>query len=234
MPSYNCIVVEPEIEGNLGFLARTMANFEIEELVLVNPQFQIGEEARNRAVHAQEIIDNARIFESMEGALDTVDFAVGTTGIEASSSNPVRKSITPEEVAERASEVEGDIGIVLGRESKGLSNQELERCDLVAKVPTSEEYPVMNITHAAAVIFYQLFKERGENKDRKASDRSQKKVLENIFKDTVELLGLDPEEQERSSRVLRNFVGRSFLDRREANTLIGTLKKVNQKLGEKK
>lgn len=234
MADYSCIVVEPEIEGNLGFLARTMANFEIEEMVLVNPQFQIGEEARNRAVHAQDMIENARIVDSMEKALDMVDFAVGTTGIDASSSNVIRKSMTPEEMAERASEVEGGVGVVLGRESKGLSNDELERCDMVVRIPTSEDYPVMNITHAAAVVFYELFKNREEDGEKEASERKQRQTLEKVFKDTIEHLGLSPKEIERTSKVLNNFVGRSFIDKHEANTLIGTFKQINNILGDKK
>lgn len=234
MAEYSCIVVEPEIEGNLGFLARTMANFEIEELILVNPQFQIGEEARNRAVHAQDIVDNARIVDSLEKALGAVDFAVGTTGIDATSSNVVRKSIEPEEMADRASNMDGNIGILLGRESKGLSNEELEKCDLVVKIPTSEDYPIMNITHAAAVVFYELFKHRDETEKRKASERKQRKTLEKVFKDTTEHLDLSPEEIERTSKVLRNFVGRSFIDEHEANTLIGTFKQINRIIGDKK
>ncbi len=234
MADYSCIVVEPEIEGNLGFLARTMANFKIEELILVNPQFNIGEEARNRAVHAQDIIDNARIVDSMKKALETVNFAVGTTGIDASSSNVIRKSIEPEEMAKRASEVGGSVGIILGRESKGLSNKELEKCDIVVRIPTSEDYPVMNITHAAAVVFYELFKHREEKEKRKASKREQRETLEKVFKDTTKHLSLSPEEIDRAGKVLRNFVGRSFIDEHEANTLIGTFKQINNILGDKK
>lgn len=229
---YSCIVVEPEIEANLGFLARTMANFDIEELILVDPQFTIGEEARNTAVKAQELLDDARIVDTMEEAVQQVDFAVGTTAHDAESSNVLRNAVEPAEMAERANEVDGDIGIVLGRESKGLSNDELDRCDLVVTIPTDDEYEVMNITHAAAILFYECFTNRSEGEKPEASSRGEKEALENIFKDILTNLDYADAEKERILRCIRNFVGRSFLQKQEAHTLIGFFKNVAHELGD--
>jgi TrmH family RNA methyltransferase len=226
-----CILVEPEIEGNLGFLARTMANFSIDELILVDPDFQIGKEARNRAMHAQDILDNVKIYDTFDAALTEVDTAVGTTGID-SSRNALRNSITPEQMATRRAEVEGDVGIVLGRESKGLSNDELERCDLVVTIPTSEDYPVMNITHAAAVVFYELFKHTEAEEKERLSGRDQKETLENIFKAMMNRLHYSEDYRERTQTCLENLIGRSFLYEQEANTLIGFFKQVNEELGD--
>lgn len=230
-PMDKCILVEPEIEGNIGFLARTMANFSIDELILVNPDFQIGEEARNRAMHAQDILDDVKIYDTFDEALDEVDTAVGTTGID-SSRNALRNSITPEQMATQRSEAEGDVGIVLGRESKGLSNDELERCDLVVTIPTSEDYPVMNITHAAAVVFYELFKHTEAEETERLSGREQKETLENIFKAMMNRLHYSEDYRERTQTCLENLIGRSFLYEREANTLIGFFKQVNEELGD--
>lgn len=229
---YSCIVVEPEIEANLGFLARTMANFDIEELILVNPQFSIGEEARNTAVKAQDILDDARIVDTMEEAVQEVDFAVGTTAHESESSNVLRNAVTPEEMAVRSSEVEGTIGIVLGRESKGLSNEELQLCDLVVTIPTDEDYAVMNITHAASVLFYECFKNRTSGEKPEASSRGEREALENIFKDMLSTLDHTDAEKDRILRCITNFLGRSFLHKKEAHTLIGFFKQVRDSTGD--
>ncbi len=223
-----CIVVEPEIEGNIGFLARTMANFDFKKLILVNPKIKIGEKARNRAVHAQYILDNVKIVEKLEDALELVDFGIGTTGLEAdSSSNVLRNTMDVRDMAQRAGKVEGNIGIVLGRESKGLSNEELSMCDIVVKVPTSNNYPVMNITHAAGVVFYEIFREKNLETI-KASSRGEKKYIKHIFKSIADNLDYSEEETDRIMQCLNNFIGRSFLDKKEANTLIGFFKEVEK------
>ncbi|MDY6770531.1 MAG: RNA methyltransferase [Candidatus Nanohaloarchaea archaeon] len=227
---FTCIVVEPEIEGNLGFLARTMANFEVEQLILVDPDAPVGEEARNRAVKAQDILDDARIEDTLDDALDHVDVAVGTTARDAESSNVLRNAVSPEEMAERANKVDGDIGIVLGRESKGLSNEELDLCDFAVTIPTSDDYPVMNITHAAAVMFYECFKHRNNDTQGEASSRGEKETLNNIFKNMLTTLDYSDAERERILRCMKNFVGRSFLHKQEAHTLIGFFKNVENKL----
>jgi TrmH family RNA methyltransferase len=225
-------VVEPEIEGNIGFLARTMANFSVEQLILVNPQFQIGEKARNRAVHAQDMLDQTRIVDSLDQAIEHVDVAVGTTGHDASASNPLRNAVSPEAMASRAATVDGNVGIVLGRESKGLSNDELGQCDLVVTIPTADDYPVMNITHAAAVIFYELFKQQNEDTVAEASNRQQKQALDNIFKGMTTSLDYSEQQEEHIQQCLSNFIGRSFLHDKEANTLIGFFKNIQQQLGD--
>lgn len=227
---YKCIVMEPEIEGNLGFLARVMANFRFEQLILVNPQVRISKKAKDRAVHAQRILENVKIKDTLEEALEEVDFAVGTTGLESdSSSNVIRNCMSAEDMGERAGKVEGDVGVVLGRESKGLSNNELEKCDMVAKVPTSDDYPVMNITHAAGTVFYEIFKNSGK-KEGKASSRDEKEYLKHIFKNMLDKLNYSEEENTRYMRCLNNFIGRSFLEKKEANTLIGLFKRIENQL----
>ena len=229
---YKCIVVEPEIEGNLGFLARVMANFDFEQLILVNPQVRIEKEARDRAVHAQHILENVKITDTMEEALKKVDFSVATTGQSAdSSSNVVRNCSDVRKVAERAGDVEGDVGVVLGRESKGLSNQELEKCDMVVKVPTSEDYPVMNITHAAGAVFYEFFRSR-KKPTKKASSLKEREFIQHTFKNILDKIGYPEEETDRAMRCLKSFIGRSFLEKKEANTLIGVLKKIENRIGD--
>jgi len=56
------ILIEPQFEGNIGAIARSMKNFGFSELILVNPKCTIGEETRCRAKHANDIIDEVKIF----------------------------------------------------------------------------------------------------------------------------------------------------------------------------
>src|SRR5438093_12067273 len=76
------VLVAPEYPGNVGYVARVMANFGVEELFLVNG-CEVTEEARDRAVHAQTILNRARRVNTLQEALRGVDLAVGTTAIPA-------------------------------------------------------------------------------------------------------------------------------------------------------
>ncbi|HEC87103.1 MAG TPA: RNA methyltransferase, partial [Thermoplasmatales archaeon] len=67
MTEYCVVLVEPKYSGNIGAVARCMKNFDVSSLYLINP-CKIDDEARARAMHAQEILDNAKIFDTFEEA----------------------------------------------------------------------------------------------------------------------------------------------------------------------
>jgi len=116
-----------------------------------------------RASHAQEILDTARTFGSLEDALDGADISVGTTALRTSSVYKIlRKPVTPSEVAEILAGVNGQAALVFGREGTGLKNVELDMCDLTLTITASPKYPTLNISHAAAIIFHELYRSRAK------------------------------------------------------------------------
>lgn len=129
------VVVEPEIPENTGFIARTAANFGF-NLRIVDPGFNISD-ARGTAKNAQEKLRSAEIFETVEEAVEDLDYVVGT--------KPGRgNSLYEFEPKENTS-------VMIGRESSGLSNDELDLCDAVVHIPTSS-HSSLNQSHATAVI----------------------------------------------------------------------------------
>lgn len=129
------VLVEPEIPENTGFIARIAANFGF-SLRIVSPEFNISE-ARGTAKNAQGKLRDAEIFESLEKAVKDLDYIVGT--------KPGRGDLlyefTPRD----------NTSVMIGRESSGLSNEELELCDAVVHIPTSG-HTSMNQSHATAVV----------------------------------------------------------------------------------
>ncbi|WP_414837012.1 RNA methyltransferase [Candidatus Nanohalococcus occultus] len=139
------VLIEPEIPENTGFIARLSANFGY-QLRIVNPEFNI-EEARSTAKNAQKQLRDAKIFDSAEKAVEDLDYIVGT--------KPGRgNSLHEFEPRENTS-------IMIGRESSGLSNKELELCDCTVYIPTSG-HSSLNQSHATAVIASHFY--RGETK----------------------------------------------------------------------
>ncbi|NJD98465.1 RNA methyltransferase [Thermococcus sp. LS1] len=228
------ILVEPEGPANIGMIARTMKNFGFNELVLVNPN--ITEESYLYAVHARDVLERAVIVETFEEALELVDLAVGTTGKPGKRYIPDRAPMMPWELREALKSYPGRVGLFFGRESIGLKNEELERMDLTVTIPTSEIYPVMNLSQAVAVILYELAKGGREaiHPSLEPATREEKETLIRTWERLLDVLDYpkDPERREVFVKIFRRFVGRTILYGREVHTLIGPLRKAALRLEE--
>lgn len=226
------VFVEPEAPGNVGFMARTMKNFGLHRLFIIKP-CELGEEAQYHAMHAVDVLQNSVTYHSLKEFLEEepVDFAVGTTGTAGGSYNVSRIAITPEKLAESL-DPEANVAIIFGREGDGLSNQELELCDVVVTIPTSDEYPVMNISHAAAVIFYELYKQV-KNYPRVEMRESSRQEREDIVGYLDQILGeLDypPHKHQTALTIFSRILGRAFITGREAHTTKGIFRKIRDRL----
>jgi TrmH family RNA methyltransferase len=148
------VFVECESSGNVGFLARAMANFGLKNLILINP-CELKKEAYYQAMHAKNIVETAKVFETLEDFLkkENIDFIVGSTGTPGGSYNLSRIPIKPEKLA-KSINLNNKVAILFGREGNGLYNYEIDLCDIIVSIPTDHSYPIMNIYHAAAIIFY--------------------------------------------------------------------------------
>lgn len=152
------VVVEPENPENTGMIARLCANFDA-GLELVNPGFNL-EEARDTAVDAQKKLREARIREGLE---EIEGFLVGSKPGETD----VEKFSFPRETV-----------LVIGRESSGLSNSELEKCDASVGIDTPGK-DSLNQATAAAVLMHQASKE-GFKVDRDRLDAVERKAGEEV------------------------------------------------------
>jgi len=155
---FTIVMVSPKYTGNIGSVARLGRNFGINRLILVNAP-DTDDEAKAYSMHGRKILDDALRVDDFDQACDHVDFMVGTSGISCSAEKRhTRRPLTPEEMTMWARGISGRIGIALGREDFGLIDDELSRCDMLVTIPASPEYPILNISHAAGIILYELWK----------------------------------------------------------------------------
>ena len=119
--------------GNLGAVCRTMLNHGFNRLSLVNPVCSLDdEEARNRAKHSGQILDDARIYSSLEEATAESSLVVGTSGKREVGSKVLKRHfVLPWEFAEMLRGIDGKVSLVFGEEGKGLSAEELDMCDIL-------------------------------------------------------------------------------------------------------
>ena len=226
------VFVEPESEGNIGSVARLMKNFGLDELWLVNPKTEIGTEARAFASHAQNILENAIVADSLDEAFSGVSYAVGTTSIPAERfANITRTPITPQEFAQTVRIVKGKVALLFGRESTGLSNEELAKCDIVVTIPAHHAYRALNVASASAIIFYELWKAKLGNRRGyiEEADREHRERLSMFFDQMCLLVDLPKNRERLARRAIRNIMSRAFISKREATLIIGVFRELLQR-----
>lgn len=147
------------IEGsiNLGMVARLCKNFEVDELYLVKPKARINDEAISFAAGGRDYLDRAVIVDSIEKAIEGSDVIICTSSIVTEKSDPLRQ---PVELKDLINVIKGRelVSLVFGRESTGLTRDELEKCNVYLHIKASYRYPALNLSHAVAIVLYEIFR----------------------------------------------------------------------------
>ncbi len=222
------ILIEPEEAGNVGAVARLMKNFDLRDLVLVNPQCDhLSPHALDRATHAKDILRRARV-EKDASCLDEFDYLIATTAKLGTDYNIPRIPIKPDELAMNI-DLRRKNALLIGRESIGLRNEEILKADAVVTIPSSRKFPTMNMSHACGIILYELFKTLGKEKVADhipAATKREKDQIMILLDDALKQLNLSALRQETQRRVWKRMIGRSFMSKREAFALMGFLKRI--------
>ncbi len=230
MPRISVVLMEPKIEGNVGAVARSMANFGLRDLVLVNP-CPIGDEAYKRAKHGVPILKAANIARDLEEAAASADWVVGTTGIPTTREKSFhRQALTPWEFAAKMAPVEGNISLLLGREDYGLYNLELDRMDLLVHIPCNPGYPVLNMSHAAAILFYELYKVLDSPSQVRSREASgfEKELLHRGLDELLSAIRYPEHKRRRTEVMFRRLIGRATPSKWEFHALMGVLRRATK------
>lgn len=163
------VFVGAESAGNVGSICRIMANFGLSELFLVNPHFSVdlrGDEARSRAMSGKHILQTATFVSQLDAAIEN---RWPVFGASAKLGNQRKLSTEPVDPISfthhlmKALSGGASPAIVLGRESTGLTADEMALCDGIVRIPANPAYPVFNVAVATAILLYQLFVVLGDD-----------------------------------------------------------------------
>ncbi len=157
MSPITVVLVRPREEGNVGAVARAMANMGLEDLVLVEPAPPLGGVARGFGVGGWHVLDGARRYASLGEALAPFRRVVGTTALRErplESARPLTARELPAVLA--ADPPATPTALVFGPEDNGLRRAELELCHPVVHVPCAPERPTLNLAQAVLVVAYEL------------------------------------------------------------------------------
>ena len=229
------VMVGTQHPGNLGAVCRSLLNHGFNSLRLVQPVCHPNDiEARNRAKHAGKILDSCQIYDSLEDAVQDCSLVVGTSGKrEIGNKTQKRHFIYPWEFSERIYDVDQSIALVFGEEGKGLSIDDLLRCDYLVTLPTWEGYPITNLSHAVHTLTYELHRDRvlkrqGDEKAlpdivpiHRGISPEQRNVLRKSIEDIAKFLPGGDERRISFTHSLTRALQRSGLEPDQTNRLIG-------------
>lgn len=159
------VLVNPDESRNVGAVCRGMANNSLTDLRIVGKRENYDDEhVRRLAIHAADIWENAKFFNSITEATKDCAISAGTTRRRGKKRKD--KLLLPEEFAELASKTAGStssegqkVAAVFGNERTGLSDEELAECTLGVTIPSSEGFASLNLSHAVQIIAYEIFRE---------------------------------------------------------------------------
>ena len=161
------VLVEPAGALNVGSIARIMKNMGLTRLVLVNPRCDLeSDEARQMAVHAVDLLERARVVDSIPAALAGCQQAIATTV--RSRSVPILLE-PPSVVLPGLLAPNIQSALLFGAEDRGLSNEELKYAQRFICIESNPDYPSLNLAQAVTICVYQLYQSFLERQDDKPS-----------------------------------------------------------------
>jgi len=244
--SFSVVLVKPEHAGNIGSIARLMENFNFKKLVIFNPIEEIEKifsyETQGFAMHGKDILFNAEVIiiqdqedhlPKFKKYLEGFDLVIATTAKGESYSNIRRLAIFPEDLIFPKSETPLKIAILFGKESRGLTNEEINFVDILLRIPTGFNYPTLNISHACGIVLYEIFKKisvltigRGKNPVLYAN-KEDRLTLYKFIDHLIEKLKIRSHKKENVFFAFKNVFERAFMSKKELSLITGLFSKVD-------
>lgn len=230
------VLVDTRTPANIGATARCMMNMGINRLTLVNPPKDLNKEAIKLAAGAQDILTQATVTASLEDALVGQNLVLGTSRHHGR----LRKNLrSPREAAEAIVPLlpHNKIAIAFGNEINGLDMRELALCHEIISIPSSRDFPSLNLSHAVMVVAYELFCASAADISTSTAELALAEDVEDFYRhlqETLLAIGfLEKDHPERIMFSLRQIFGRSRLDRREVKILRGILTTIIRHMNQK-
>ena len=234
LTNISIILVGTTHPGNIGATARAMKTMGLSRLVLAAPRCHIDDTAVAMAASADDVLGRALTVPDLATAVADWSLVVGTSARPRSVDWPSRslRSAAPQLIAAGRN---GPVAVVFGRERSGLTNEEMDRCNLLVRIPTAEELHSLNLAATVQVVAYELLQaatqaaglndsDRPDPKrpdDEPASAAESERLFEHLDATLRQIGFLQPTRAGVVMRRLRSMVHRMRPSRREVRMLRG-------------
>ena len=234
LDNISVVLVRTTHPGNIGAVARAMANMGLSDLRLVEPVDFSGQETAARAAGADHVLINARVFSSLDKAIADSGFVVGTTARKRTVAWPcLDPAEAMAEVLERSQS--NRISLVFGREASGLTNSELDRCQLHVRIPVHDDFPSLNLAAAVLIFGYELrcsvikhgqWQDSGDSKKLAFASAAEVQGFFRQLEIVLEEIGFLKYPSATLIRKIKRIFSRTPLEQQEVNILRGILTSV--------
>lgn len=226
------VLVHTSHPGNIGGVARAMKNMGIGKLYLVKPKSFPDDQAVWRAASALDVLESAVVVDTLEEAVADCGLVVGTSARGRRIPWPL---VNPRDCAEQVSPqlANNQVAFVFGREDRGLTNEELQHCNLHVHIPTNEEYSSLNLAMAVQVICYEMrmaalagninHDEMADWDAELATGADLERYFVHLEETLIKMGFLNPEAPKQLMSRLRRLYSRKRMDELEVNMLRGVL-----------
>ena len=232
------ILVGTTHPGNIGAAARAMKNMGLTDLMLVCPRYFPHDDATARASGAEDILEAARVVDSLEEALRDCVYVAGASARSRTIGWP---AMAPRDCANRllAESRNGQAAVVFGPEKSGLTNEDIDRCHTLLTIPTEPGFSSLNLAMAVQVVCYELRVAHiavPDDSDVSEVPPATGEELEHFYTHLEEVLTaggfLDPDNPRQLMRRLRRLFVRAKPDQNEINILRGMLAALDPNAGD--
>jgi tRNA/rRNA methyltransferase len=219
---FRIVLVEPQDSGNVGAVCRAAKTMGFSKLVIVGRDRDYFDESRvfTLALHAKDLFNKTVYHSDLQSALQDSVLAVGVTRRRGK----FRKyfSFLPEQLAEHLDTLgEGPVDLVFGRESDGLRDDELNLCNAAVRIPSSDSFPSLNLSHAVQIITYSLYRSGNSGiTGYRAVPRRRLDQVRDTITGSFEAIGFfKKDEKEEVGRFFSDILSRATLSEGEAARL---------------
>jgi tRNA/rRNA methyltransferase len=225
------ILVRPQGAANTGAVARVMKNMGLRDLVLVRPRFRGRFWAKTMAVHASDVLEASRTCETLAEAVADCGLIAGTTCRQG----PYRATEhTPRSAAAEllCSARRNKVALVFGPEDHGLSNKDIQLCQLVVTIPSHASYPSLNLASAVGICCYELFvagseaAQPGAEAPVLATSANTERMYEHLQDSFLSIGFLLRDNPEHIMYAFRSMLGRARLEDRDVRILLGLARQI--------
>ncbi|HYG31612.1 MAG TPA: RNA methyltransferase [Methylophilaceae bacterium] len=234
LPNFRIVLCQTSHPGNIGAAARAIKTMGLQRLYLVQPKKFPHAEATALAAGATDVLENAHVCETLAEALTGCAFAIGLSARKRQLSHEL---LDVRQAAQQAAQVSSSqqVALVFGTEMSGLSNAELDLCQMLAMIPADPEFSSLNLAAAVQVMSYEIRmalldgRMPIEQSDQPLANSEDLEMLYRHMEETLIRIGfLNPAAPGRLMQRLRRLYARARPEKEEVNILRGILTHTNE------
>ena len=149
------ILFEPQLEENIGAVARAMLNFNFHNIRIIKKGWKPGKVTFKNSAKADEILQNAKVFNNLEDAINDLHYIFATSNRKRDLNIDVVNLKKGAKIINNYKNFK--VGILFGPERSGLTNEAISLCDKIIEIPLNQNFKSLNLAQSVLLVVYELF-----------------------------------------------------------------------------